>query len=156
MSQIILYKTNSDRKQLVKRFESTIADIDTMLVKSPCSIINPTVQLSKAAVGDQWALVNYAYVPMFGRYYFVDDITVQNDGLLEMTLSIDVLHTYANQLKNLQLEIVRSSSLNSKMYIDPEMPIMAYKHLKPIQIGKIPESVSVSSKNYVLTVAGGT
>ena len=155
MSEIKLYNSNTDRKKLEKDLNNKIADIDTMQIKEPCSVINPVVIVSRSSVGKQWANVNYAYIPMFHRYYFVDNITLQHDGLLELALSVDVLMTYADDLKGQQLEVVRSSSLNSKLYIDPEMPMQANKLLSYKTLGLIPESVSASSKNYYLTVAGG-
>lgn len=146
--------TNSDRKQLKKSIDKK-AEITTMRIKEPCSVIKPIVQIDKSHVDKTWAQINYAYIPDFKRYYFIDNITLLNDGILELELSIDVLMTYAEDLLPLQLEIVRSSSLNSKLYIDPEMPLQANKLLSYKKIGLFPESVGEQTNNYYLTVAGG-
>ena len=154
MSAIILYTSSSDRKKLQKALDKK-GESDALLLKEPCSVISPVVQLRRSTLGKAWAQINYAYIPDFKRYYFVDDITALNDGLLELKLSVDVLMTYADSLLSLQLEIVRASSLNSKLYIDPEMPLQANKLLSYKKIGLFPESVSDSTNNYYLTVAGG-
>lgn len=152
--RVELYTTNSDRKQLRKDLDKK-GETDSALIKEPCSIINPVITLSRARLGKAWAAVNYVYIPDFKRYYFIDNIVALNDGLVEISMHIDVLMTYADSLVDLQLEIVRAASLNSKLYIDPEMPLQANKLLSYKKIGVFPESVGENTNNYYLTVAGG-
>ena len=41
---------------------------------------------------------NYAYIPEFGRYYFIDDIRVITGDKTEIRLSVDVLKTYETEV----------------------------------------------------------
>lgn len=152
---ITLYTTSSDRKQLRKTLDNKGITVSAHM-KEPCSLMNPVVTIQQASAGSSWAQLNYVYIPTFLRYYFIDNITVLNDGLLELSMHVDVLMTYADALSAQQLEIVRSSSLNSKLYIDPEMPLQANKLLSYKKIGVFPESVGANTNNYYLTVAGGS
>lgn len=43
---------------------------------------------------------NYVYIPIFNRYYFVDDITSENYSLWTLALSVDPLMTYKEAILN--------------------------------------------------------
>lgn len=43
---------------------------------------------------------NYVYIPIFNRYYFVDDITSENYSLWTLALSVDPLMTYKEAIIN--------------------------------------------------------
>lgn len=151
MRTVTLYSNSSDRKVVNKNLEE-IYSVKCRL-KEPCSILRPIVTLTRTSVGKRWASANYAYIPAFNRYYFIDNITLLNGGLMQIEMSVDVLQTYAEQILGSQQEVVRAQSLNSKMYIDPEMPLQANKLIDADIIGGFPDS---SGNNYFLTVAGGS
>ena len=151
MRTVTLYNNSSDRKQVRKNLQ-VIYSVKCRL-KEPCSILRPVVTLTRSEVGKEWASSNYAYIPAFNRYYFIDNITLLNGGLMQVEMSVDVLQTYADKILGSQQEVVRAQSLNSKMYIDTEMPLQANKIITPVIIGGFPNS---SSNNYYITVAGGT
>lgn len=43
---------------------------------------------------------NYCYVPVFGKYYFVNRVDVQSNDTARLTLACDVLQTYASAILN--------------------------------------------------------
>lgn len=157
-TNITLYKISCDRKQIDKsKSWDKIVDItETLIVKQPSSILNPVITLALSTIGAKnYAAVNYSYVPDWGRYYFVDDITLENNGILTLTLSVDVLMSYKDKILSSQQFIARAESLNSALYIDSERPIQANKKISvpdSVVLGIFPES---TGNNYVLTVAGG-
>ena len=161
MSEITLYRCTCDRKKLIKyspsrhiSFLNKIGEtIDSFRIKEPSSIINPVILLSRATVGGDWASVNYAYIPSFNRYYFVDNITCEHDGLLELELHVDVLQSYYSQLLNTQFEVARSESLNDPYYVDPELALQLRRVIYYRKIGSVPQS-AIGNK-YALTVSGG-
>lgn len=165
MSDIYFYVCSCDRKKIDKsnalavypspRVGNTNGGIHTFKVKTPCSIFNPEILIAAESIGKSYADINYAYVPAWGRYYFVDDIIAENDGLLRFTLSVDVLMTYHVNILNSQQFVVRAESLNSALYIDTEKPIQSNKLLSMLKLGTFPESISTTTNNYVLTVSGG-
>ena len=59
------------------------------LVKEPCDILAPVIELDTPDP----ASYNYAYIPAWGRYYFITGIRF-NAGLWELTARVDVLATY--------------------------------------------------------------
>jgi hypothetical protein len=153
MSEIILYKNNSDRKKLGKSLIQIVDITQTFRIKEPCNIIRPEIELSRQTVGKNYASVNYAYVPMWNRYYFVNAITAEHDSLLRLTMEVDPLMSYRAMLLNTSFEIARSESLNSKYYIDTEKALINRRVVSFLNIGVIPQSAG--GKKYTLTVAGG-
>lgn len=166
INTIILYSNQSDRKCVVKNLDEIQPITETFRIKEPSSIIKPVVVLSRSSVGGNWADINYAYIPAFKRFYFVDNIILSSGGIenptqanngkggfITLEMSIDVLQTYQDKILKSQQEVVRSEYLNSKMYVDTELPLQANKLLTLDQIGLFPEA---SGNNYVLTTAGGS
>ena len=55
---------------------------------------NPVITVRANALFDY----NYCYVPVFGRYYFIDRVDVQSNDTYRLTLSVDVLHTFSSAI----------------------------------------------------------
>lgn len=161
MSEIILYKNKSDRKKLNKDLSQIVDITGTFRLKEPTSVISPVVTLSKETIGKNWAQVNYAYIPMFNRYYFIDKPGTLKDGLVTYEMSVDPLMSYKGALLNTAFEIARSESVNSKYYIDPEKAIIQRRVVQYLPAKNsggtaqgVPQSAA-NTKKYFITVAGG-
>lgn len=154
MPKIHLYTNQSDRKKINKTLEPFFPEDTgkTFRVKQDCSILKPEIVLSLDTIGKNYAICNYAYVPQWKRYYFINDITLESDGLIALSMEVDVLMSYKSNILSSKQEVIRSESLNSPLYIDNERPLQANKLLYSLKLGTFPE---VSGNNYFLTVAGG-
>ena len=117
--------------------------------------MNPVITMSKVSIGEKWSTVNYAFIPEFKRYYFVDSIECLNDGLLSLSLTVDVLYTYSDDLLRTRFEIARSEKINNSYFIDTEKALRGRRVVKylPIGTGGIPQSAT--GNKYTITVAGG-
>lgn len=51
---------------------------------------------------------NYCYIHEFKRYYFIDNIIIQNNKLFMIQLNVDVLETHKNQFMSLNAFITRN------------------------------------------------
>lgn len=163
-TNVTLYSCKCDRKVVNKKpyIGQGVKITDTFRIKEPCSMAHPVIMLSTSTVryNDRLQLnnVNYSYVELFQRYYFIDDIIFLNDGLLEMHLTVDVLYTYMDDILGSQQEVVRSESINTPQYVDNERPIFFDRWLDASAsevFGMVPEDQGQGSVNYYLTVAGG-
>lgn len=65
---------------------------------------------------------NYAYIPEFRRYYFVSDIATTNTGLYIVSLIVDVLMTYKNELLSLEGIVERNEFDFDNMIDDTAQP----------------------------------
>lgn len=43
---------------------------------------------------------NYCYIPLLGRYYFIDGVQIESNNKYEIRLSVDVLKTYETEILN--------------------------------------------------------
>lgn len=110
---ITLYKMKSEKQKLNKDLESD--DEYTGYLKDQCSVINPVFMVED----DNPSLYNYAYIPAFHRYYFIDDIISVRTGLWELHLSVDVLMSFKNDIKEMHVILSDSEDVGSD-YISGE------------------------------------
>ena len=92
--EIKLYKTSSPRKKLVKNLTDGLTLVGTLRAQSSVMAPTFTVQYT-AGVG-----YNYCYIPDFGRYYYINGINALRANLFELSLGVDVLMTYAAEIRN--------------------------------------------------------
>ena len=151
-------KTNSSDRKVIKKKIADVATLADVKIKESCSILSPVLQLSISNIkagGGRWRDANYCYIPEYDRYYFIDDIVVLNYDMAEISCSIDVLMTYQNSILKTPMEIIRSQSINSQLFVDPERPLTANKFWYPQLVGYFPTAISSQNNNYTITVAGG-
>lgn len=87
---------NSERNRLSKDTK-TIMTVSGVL-KEETSIINPVIKI-ECELSDVTGC-NYLSIPAFGRLYFVNNIRSIRNGLVEFSCHVDVLSTYADQIKS--------------------------------------------------------
>lgn len=141
---IKLYKTLSEPNRVVKIL--TDEKSLTGYLRESSSEISPTVKIE-----DDPTDYNYAYIPEFGRYYFITNITSVRTNLWELAMRVDVLMTYANEIKANTAVISRNSNLWNLYYQDEQFKILNYETIQTKAFGT---SLNPSS-NIVLIVAGG-
>ena len=60
---------------------------------------------------------NYAYIPEFNRYYYIREIESYRTGFWLITLEVDVLETYKNQIMGLDCIIEATESYGGNDYL---------------------------------------
>lgn len=81
-------------------------DINGVL-KDESSIVNPVVKMRQSSISNNITQYSYAYIPEFGRYYFITDKRFV-DGLWELHMHCDVLATWRSQIGSSSQYIMRS------------------------------------------------
>lgn len=92
-------------------------------LKEPTSLHNPVFILKLDPAKSPH--FNYAYVPAWGRYYFVTDITFVTQTICEISLKVDVLATYKNEIGASQQYVIRSYSDYDELAVDNLYPALA-------------------------------
>ena len=85
---IILGRNTSPTHQINKQVTQVAALTGTF--RDSVDIISPVVRVEH----DNPAGFDYVFISDFGRYYYVEDITVVRTGILDLHLSIDVLESH--------------------------------------------------------------
>lgn len=95
---------------------------------------------------------NYVHINTFSRYYFVDDVTVLRTGLLQISLSVDVLESFKTQLGEVPVILSDSEALGSDNYLPGT--VWRDKVKETTNIINFPSGL-LDSGEFILITAGG-
>lgn len=144
MAKIFFYNNKDSNhalpKNLIYLFESDISII------ADNNLLSPKFVLRRI---DDLIATNYAYVPTFGRYYYVT-ITTKENGMCLVECEIDVLQSYANEILSMECLIARQEKKYNNMLPDDQIKSRVGTVTEKKKIGSIGNTIS-----YVLTVTGG-
>lgn len=143
---VSLYKTASENNRVVKVLTSG-KEMSGEL-RNQTSVLNPSIRIESA---DNISAYNYAYIPEFGRYYYIADITSVRTNCWIISLRCDVLMSYSAQIKALRPIIEREEVGQSAGLIDTDMPIDINKKVQKYYFPK----GFTKDIQYVLTTSGG-
>ena len=90
------------------------------VLKSGSGIMHPVLSFDFGIAGDP-SQYNYAYIPAFERYYFIEEWYF-NRALWTATLKVDVLATYKPAIGNSSLYILRAAGARNGDIIDTLYP----------------------------------
>lgn len=117
-------------------------------ILTPSDIIAPTVEIS----ANDLTGYNYAYIPAFHRYYFIEGITFDS-GLWRLALQCDVLATYKTTIGAQTLYVIRAAGAFDgeirDSYYPPTGDVEYYSESEPSFPG-----YDYSNGVYVLNVMG--
>ena len=143
--QIKLYKNLSEVNTIGKTLTEESARTGTL--KDGGSVLSPSVVLT----GENLSGFNYAYIPQFSRYYFIKEITSVKSGLWEISMRVDVLESYKEQIKAQKAVVERQENEYNLYLNDPEWKVYTNKQVLTREF----PSGFLDSGNYFLTVVGG-
>lgn len=105
-----------------------------------CDVLNPIIKMSYNAYQVN---INYAYIPDFGRYYFITDYKIEGD-VIYIYMHVDVIYTYRDIIMRSQAIAIRSSS-HGNLYLHDDF-IQAEQGYR----------YNISRLNYNFASVGGT
>lgn len=88
-------------------------------LKEDTSVISPVLEFTNADVLPSF---NYAYIPSFSRYYFINDWQFSNNKWFAY-LTVDVLASFKTQIGNQSLYVLRSASDYNQYLKDTIYPV---------------------------------
>ena len=86
---------------------------------------------------------NYAYLPDFNRYYFVDPPITERTGLVRLQLHVDVLQTYYAGIMTAPVILDRASEGYDAFAPDPRRKFYNYTEPQYKKIGSLGDSYSL-------------
>jgi hypothetical protein len=109
-----------------------LAAPDCML-KSTSSIVDPVIDIQIGGM-TAWPDWNYAYIPIFDRYYYISDIT-SIGSVFRLQLTCDILATYKTDIANADLYCLRASAESDGSIPDDyyPMPATLTQHIESVQ-----------------------
>ena len=114
----------NDEKNRINKNVSFSIDIPGTL-REASDVVNPSIMIEASV--DAVCGFNYAYIPEFQRYYFIQNCTAFRNSLTVINLTVDVLYTYKESIMNSPAVIVRTSKVSGEK---PALPDERYPILQ--------------------------
>lgn len=158
-AQIALYQTTSSNNRIDKKCKH-LHTYSNIIMKEGTSITNPVVTL--CASNQNVTIANYAYIPDFHRFYYVEDVVNVGGArfdeanqidlyMWEIHLKCDVLMSHRNDIVD-QTAIFKRSQKGYNLYLnDDRIQIDNRPH---IYTRAFPNTLT-NNGTYVLLMAGG-
>ena len=147
--EITLYTNESEKNKLEKTITNSILLEGNLRDES--SIINPIILISSNKEDIPY-MYNYAYIHAFGRYYFITDIESVRTGIWRVSMHVDVLMSYKEQIKNLNVIINNSEETGANNYLSGNQWITNVKNTTSIV--NFPNGLNDNGE-FILITAGG-
>ena len=146
MSFSILLQTNYSELNKVDKDISDILEA-TGDLRDESSIINPSILVQ----GSLESLVdcNYMTIPSFGRSYFVTDITSVRKNLVRIDGHVDVLSSFATEIRN-NVGIISKQEWDWNLYLNDGT---FHTYQNPIVLTRAFPS-GFTTQEFVLAIAG--
>ena len=145
MSFNIVLMNNTDPTNKVTKSPSTVSTL-TGTLKDSSSIIDPVILIQR----DSPVGFNYCYIQTFNRYYFVNDIIIVKNGLLEIHCHVDVLMSFKTEILA-QRALVSRNAKNWNLYIN-DNNFLSYSNTKLVT-KKF--TVGFGGSSYILATMNG-
>lgn len=112
---IDLYKCKSPKYKLNKTLEKTLS-ISATIYEYTQNRNHLSFQFTVSDVGE----FNYIYIPDFKRYYFVESVSLSENGMYVYECECDYLMTYKNLINQLSIKCKGSTKkiINNNVIID--------------------------------------
>ena len=140
--QLKLYKSLDEKNRIRKTLTEELILNGALRDKS--SVIKPTILIQTDPLD-----YNYAYIPEFGRYYFINNVVAMRNKSFIIDLKCDVLMSYADEIYNLRALIDREET-QSQQYVTGAFVIDARHNTE-----KIVFTNPFTEKNYILVAMKG-
>lgn len=142
----VLLQTNTSEKNKLDKNLTTISTISGTL-KNETSIVDPIILIEVNLTN--LINCNYMTIPAFGRSYFVTNIRSIRRNLVEVSAHVDVLSSFASQIRN-NVAIVHRQENRWNLYLNDG----AFKVYQNPMVLTREFPTGFSTFEFVLAVAG--
>ena len=145
MINIKLYNNKSANNVIAKSITQIVSTDCTL--KENVDILKPELILkSTFSILKQ---CNYCYINNFNRYYYIDNIEIMRNEIFKLSLSVDVLMSFKDEILNCN-GIIKRQTNDYNLYLnDGSLKVYQNPHIvtKPFPNG-------FTGSSYVLAIAG--
>lgn len=149
---LITFYKNQSAPNVIPKVKTKKFD-KTGTLKNNTSVRNPVIQL-KLADYDNARQCNYCYIADFSRYYYIDDIRIVN-ALIEISMTVDVLETYKEDILNSTQLVARQENKKNYSIIDDRLPMCSDVSITCHYPDKTYDTFTTDEGFFVLGTTGG-
>jgi hypothetical protein len=145
--EIILYNYNGENNVIGKTLTGGVTVPGNM--RGAFDVLNPSISL----LGNP-PKSNYLYIPSVKRYYFITDWNAARNGMTEISAHVDVLQTYAAQIRDCNAIAARTGREMQNAYIpDEQRRAFAFQTVRNRLL--LPDALTYGAiPRYILVTAG--
>ena len=132
-------------------------ELNSVILKEPCDILHPIIRLTPTALGSAAVApvsYNYARIPKFARYYFIDNWEYVN-GCWECHLSIDSLGSWRGSIGATTVFVERAQSAYDGNIVDAMFPATDSYSIQNTAISAPWTGVTLSGGCFVVGIISG-
>lgn len=120
-------------------------------LRAESQVTNPDILIETSALDP---VVNYAYIPDFSRYYYISELTSIRSNLWRVSLTVDVLMSFATGIRGTQSIIQETErvSAGGNRYLTNDAFVTQVK--RKTDIIQFPQGFG-NDPYYILITAGG-
>lgn len=144
---IKLYYNSSEDNKLSKLLTNELSLQGTL--RDSSDLLNPEILME----GVDFTIYNYAYIPAFGRYYFIRGYDIYRNEMYVVSMEVDVLQTYKDEIKYIPSIIMETESYGADEYLASDR-IWVAKEKDKTDIYSFSNGL-LDSGEYILITAGG-
>ena len=142
MFDITLYKWNKRKNSTARPTASVPSKTYGCNVVTPSSIINPVIQIDD--LPDSLVSWTYAYISAWDRYYFINDYSILDGRIMELSLECDVLGTYRTAIRSSSQYVLRSASNYDGRIVDDYYPTRNQPVISVYSLASVVQSITNS------------
>lgn len=144
---ITLYYNSSEDNKLSKSLTNELLVQGTL--RDRADLLNPDILMK----GVDFTIYNYAYIPAFNRYYFIKGYDIYRNDIYIVSMEVDVLQTFKDEIKNLPSILMESESYGADEYLSSNR-IWVAKEKDKTDIYNFSSGL-LDNGEYILITAGG-
>ena len=141
--QLKLYKSLDEKNRISKTLTDEL--ILNGALRDNSSIVKPTILIQTDPLD-----YNYAYIPEFGRYYFINNVVAMRNKAFIVDLKCDVLMSFKEEILNMNGIVSRLTS--GSPYAERDVLCSVKEEHRRIDF---PESPFTKDGSYILIAKGG-
>ena len=144
--EITLCVNNSEKNKIGKSLSNM--QVYTGSLRHESSVVSPEILMEiENPTG-----YNYAYIPEFGRYYFITDMISVRTDLWRISMNVDVLESFKNEIRNSQVILSDSTVAGADKYLSGS--VWRSKVKETTSIINFPSGL-LDNGEFILITAGG-
>ena len=143
---IRLCNNSSEKNKIGKTLTEGVVLTGTL--KENTDVISPSITVE----GENFSEYNYAYIPQFHRYYFIERMEVIRKNLWRLHLQVDVLDSFKTAIKNQHVILCDSEDNGASDYIDGDQWTAKVKTVTDVI--NFPSGLNESGEYILITVGG--
>ena len=114
---VTLYNSPGERN-LLNRTMTKIVDLENVEITEPCNIETPEILIDR---NDTYINCDYVYIPAFSRYYFRNDIRIENGNQFRLFLESDPLTSFRSSIMSSRCVARRSTNRINPEIVDNQV-----------------------------------